>query len=262
MKGHADAFIYANFLSIGYRDSAPAVVLLGRIGRTCLTIGPPMIAVVAGRLVGPWRERPGGPVASMFVLAWLGAAVAGYLLFGTYANHYAIPLFVPIATAAAPFFSWRRHHIGAIAATLLLTVGAISAWTVIRHTHEKRGDRAVADAVTAAIRPRLTNCLYVWNGDPIYYHLTGSCLPGRYPFPSHLNMVLESQALGIDPISELRRILANRPSVILDQQPRENDFSPTAVAIVDAELRQSYRPVAIVPLRERSIIVYERRAGR
>jgi hypothetical protein len=200
----------------------------------------------------------GGRTASTFVLSWTAAAVAGYLLFGTYANHYALPLFVPIAAACAPSFSYRRHHIGAAAAAILLILAAFSDWTVVHHLWQKRGDRAFAERVTGAIRPRLTNCLYVWNGDPIYYHLTGSCLPGRYPFPSHLNNLIEARALGIDPIVELRRILAARPSVILDSRPRDDDFNPVAVAIVDAELRRSYRQVAAFRLESSTVIVYQR----
>jgi hypothetical protein len=256
--GEAGAFVFANFLSIGSRNSAPAGVLIGRLGRACISLALPVLAVLLGRAIGPWRMIKGGRTASNFVLSWIMAAVAGYLLFGTYANHYALPLFVPIAAGCAPLFSYRRHHIGAGMAVILPALAAFGDWTIIHHLWQKRGDRAFAESVTAAIRPRLTNCLYVWNGDPIYYHLTGSCLPGRYPFPSHLNNNIESRALGIDPIAELRRILANRPSVILDSRPREDDFNPAAMAIVDAELRRSYRQVAAFGLQSSSVIVYER----
>jgi hypothetical protein len=261
-QGEAAPFIFANFLSIGNRSSAAAGVLIGRLGRTCISIALPMLAVLLGRAIGPWRMMAGGRTASTFVLSWIGAAVAGYLLFGTYANHYALPLFVPISAACAPLFAYRRHHLGAGAAALMLILAGFSDWSVIHHLWQKRGDRAFADAVTATIRPRLTNCLYVWNGDPIYYYLTQSCLPGPYPFPSHLNNLIESRALGMDPIVELRRILANRPSVILDSQPRDDDINPAAARIVDAELRRSYRQVAAFGLQSTSVIVYQRVAGR
>jgi hypothetical protein len=65
----------------------------------------------------------------------------------------------------------------------MLVAGASAYAAVIHKAHLRRGTQTEMAAVVAAIKPRLTNCLYVWNGESLLYHLTGSCLPTRHPFP-------------------------------------------------------------------------------
>ncbi len=60
----------------------------------------------------------------------------------------------------------------------------------------------------------------------------------------------------------MRRILAGKPSVIVDHEPAARDFNFAVVAIVRAELRRDYRPVKVVPLRRTRLVVYERIPGR
>lgn len=260
--GHADAFVYANFLSIGDRSGAPPEELARRLAKAWKLLHVPIFAVVLATLLEPWRRFPAGPSTMKFALAWLAAAIAGYLAFGTYFDHYALPLFAPLALACAPLFAYRPRRLGLVAATLMLLSGAVANAVVVRKMWLKRGHQAEMRAMVEAIRPRLKGCLYVWNGDPMLYHLTGSCLPTRYPFAGHLNLLRENGAIGVDQATEVRRILAGRPSVIVDHEPAARDFNFEVVAIVREELRRAYRPVKVVPLRRTRLIVYERTPGR
>jgi 4-amino-4-deoxy-L-arabinose transferase-like glycosyltransferase len=260
--GHADAFVYANFLSIGDRSGAPPDELARRLAKAWKLLHLPVFAVVLATLLQPWRLFPGGPATMKFALAWLAAAGLGYLAFGTYFDHYALPLFAPLALACAPLFTYRPYRIGLVTAALMLLSGAVANGVVIHKMHLKRGGQAEMTALVDAIRPRLKGCLYVWNGDPLLYHLTGSCLPTRYPFAGHLNLLRENGAIGIDQATEVRRILAGRPSVIVDHEPAARDFNFEVVAIVREELRRAYRPVKVVLLRRARLIVYERIPGR
>lgn len=260
--GQADAFIYANFLSIGDRSGAPPQELARRLAKAWKLLHIPVFAVVLATLLASWRAFPRGASTMKFALAWLAAAVLGYLAFGTYFDHYALPLFAPLAVACAPLFLYRPYRLGLVAAVLMLLSGAIANVAVVRKMHLKRGGQAEMTAMVEAIRPRLTGCLYVWNGDPLLYHLTGSCLPTRYPFAGHLNLLRENGAIGVDQAAEVRRILAGRPSVIVDHEPAARDFNFEVVAIVRTELRRAYRPVKVVPLRGTRLIVYERIPGR
>lgn len=257
--GHEEAFVYANFLSIGARSSATGLELLHRLGKTWKVLQLPMLAVLLSAILAPWKAFPRGKASFRFALAWLGAAVIGYLAFGTYFDHYALPLFVPLAVASAPLFAYRRKHIGLIAAGIMLVAGTSAYAIVVHKMKTKRGGAAEMTAMVAAIKPRLSNCLYVWNGDPLLYHLTGSCLPTRYPFAGHLNLLRENGAIGIDQETEVRRILAGKPNVIVDRQPSAKDFNFKVVAIVEAELRAHYRPVAIIALKKTRTIIYERK---
>jgi 4-amino-4-deoxy-L-arabinose transferase-like glycosyltransferase len=260
--GQAQTFVYANFLSIGARSNASAVELLHRLAKAGKALGLPLLAIALTLILKPWRDLPQGRSTLRFVLLWLGAALAGYLLFGTYFTHYALPLTAPIATAGAPLFRYRRRRVGLIAAALMLTAGTSAYAAVIHKAHLRRGTQKEMAAVVAAITPRLTNGLYVWNGDSILYHLTGSRLPTRHPFPGHLNLLREHGAIGVDQAQEIRRILADKPSVIVDESPVPKDFNFEVVAIVRAELAQNYRPVAVVPTLKSKTIVYARLPGR
>jgi hypothetical protein len=233
-----------------------------RLGHAWISIHLPMIAVLLAVVLEPWRAFARGTTTFGFAIAWLGAAIVGYLIFGSYFDHYVLPLFVPMAVVIAPLFTCRRKYIGVFAAGFLLLSGAIAYQLTAHGLQKKRGNRQVAEAVAKAIRPRLTNCLYVYDGDSIFYYLTNSCLPGRYPFPAHLNLQRESRAIGIDPVAEVRRIMAERPSVIVDHVPHDDDLNPAALAIVGAELNRSYRLAATFPLKSTAILVYERRKDR
>lgn len=259
---HADAFLYANFLSIGDRSGASPDELLHRLSKAWKVLHIPLFAVILAALLEPWRRFAAGPATFGFTLIWLAAAVGGYLAFGTYFDHYALPLFVPLALACAPLFAHRPHRLGAIAATLMILSGGVANAAIVRKAQLKRGHQAEITALVDAIRPRLKGCLYVWNGDPMLYHLTGSCLPTRYPFAGHLNLLRENGAIGVDQATEVRRILAGRPSVIVDHQPAAKDFNFEVVDIVQAELKRAYRPVKVVPLRRTRLVVYERIPGR
>jgi 4-amino-4-deoxy-L-arabinose transferase-like glycosyltransferase len=261
--GETPAFVYANFLSIGARSNASADELLHRLAKAWKALHLPVFAVVLTLILKPWRAFPRGKATFCFVMAWLGAALAGYLVFGTYFTHYALPLTAPIAAAGAPLFRYRRgrRRLGLIAAAVMLVAGGTAYAAVIHKAHLRRGTQKEMAAVVAAIRPRLTNCLYVWNGEAILYHLTGSCLPTRHPFPGHLNLLREHGAIGVDQAQEVRRILSGKPSVIVDESPIPKDFNFEAVAIVQAELARNYRPVAEVPTLKSKTIVYARLPG-
>jgi hypothetical protein len=73
-----------------------------------------------------------------------------------------------------------------------------------------------------------------------------------------LNLLREHGAIGVDQAQEVRRILAGKPSVIVDESPVPNDFNFEVVAIVRSELARNYRPVAVVPTLKSKTIVYAR----
>lgn len=258
-RGETAAFVYANFLSIGARTVEPSGELLYRLGGTGKLLALPAACVLLSIALQPWRRFEHGPAVFRFVLAWLGVALFGYFLFGTYFNHYALPLMVPIAVACAPLFSHRPRHIGTVAACTMLLAGSIGYASAVYRNQRNRGGEAGMAAMVAAIRPRLTNCLYVYDGDPLLYYLVPSRIPTRFAFPSHLNLTREAGAIGIDPLAEIRRIFAGRPSVVVDTAGSDSeDQSPAANALARSFLRRDYRAVAFVPHGNGTTIIYQR----
>ena len=238
--GYGDAFVYANFTSILRRDAQATPEELGDLGRILLRLVPWAVAVVAGILLpGPAPER----AARRFLLLWLAAALLGFALFGTFFNHYALPLLPPLAIAAAPGFARRQPWGGIVAA--LVSLALFIPYPLDARKYERRhGDAAYAGRLVAAIEPRLHGrCLYVFYGEPILYHLTGSCLPTRWAFPFHLSLRREAAALGVDPLAETRRILDTRPPVVVDRINTDEDVNRPVQAYVRARLQRDYRLV-------------------
>lgn len=249
--GRADAFLYANFISIFQRgDGGDEGALLWRAAVHWLPLLVPVILSEGPlrRFGQTWRTLPQGMAVHRFVLGWATVALLSYLGFGGYFDHYSLPLFLPFAILAAPMFAIRRYRLGAL-------IGAAAAFSMLVHyladadTRESyRGTARSAAAITRTITAhRGRGCLYVFDSDPIYYHLTGSCLPTRWAFPYHLSMTREAPALGVDPAAEVRRILDARPTVIVDKETQDQHINPAIRAIVERRLARDYRLVGRFP---------------
>ena len=245
--GQAHAFLFANFTSIGMRDDAASGDPLGNLLRMALVLSPFILPIILGEWLlcevgAPWRRLPGGAGAHLFLAGWLIAAAVGVLLFGGYYDHYALPLLPPLAILAAPAFSVAYRGAGRVLAAVLLTATFVPYLPQARSLEHQQGDAAYGRLIAAQIRPRLHGgCLYVYYGDPILYHLTGSCLPTRWPFPYHLNLAREAPALGVDPVAEAERIMDTRPPVVVDRDTDDNDINYDVEDVVRTHLARDYR---------------------
>jgi hypothetical protein len=203
-------------------------------------------------LVGEWllrdhapsRSSPTGIAAHRFLLGWLMAALFGFAVFGTYFEHYALPLLPPLAVISAAAFSLRERHVGVSLAGFTLALLLVRMPIDFHILEKKRGDAAFAQRMTQAIDTHLDGgCLYIFFGEPIYYHLTHACMATRWAFPFHLSLAREAGALGIDPEAETRRILARRPTVIVDRITEDDEVNVRTQAILRDGLARDYRLV-------------------
>jgi hypothetical protein len=240
--GHLDAWLFANFTSIAGKLPDPLAVKLEGLG---------LMALIAAPLAAAAVSRPSSP-AHRFTLAWLAASIAGVLLFGSYGPHYLMPVLVPLTVAAAPRLATRTW------ASAILALGFVAGQTALALTYAGKGGRTEALAVAEAARPNGSGCLWVYDGYPALYRLTGSCLPTRFVFSGHLNTANEASAaaLGIDPNSEVRRVLATRPDTIVDTFPAYARGNPATRALVLAALKRNYRLVLRLKTGNRDRLVY------
>jgi hypothetical protein len=148
-----------------------------------------------------------------------------------------MPVFVPMAIAAAPLFG-RGRLIGVGVVLFFFGLGQV----VLAKIYTDKGGRAEATAMARAAVPR-HGCLYVYDGFPALYLMTNSCLPTRWAFPGLLNTHSEASraAIGVDPVAELRRILATRPEVIADTDPPYFLGNTATHAVLRAALARDYR---------------------
>ena len=143
-------------------------------------------------------------------------------------------------------------------ALLVGLFGLLASFVLVTKHVRQRGDGTEIRRIVSFIQPRLVGCLYVFDGEPMLYHLTGSCIPTRYAFPSHLSDRKEAGAIGADQVTEIRRIFATRPGIVVTwegMQPRNNADS---VAALEDELGQHYRKVLEVPVGRHTRQIYQR----
>lgn len=233
LLGHWQEFFFANFESQFGRSPFPLPIrLVGLLAIFGLLL--PLLASV--RRVDPDRDIAAG----RFVFGWLFAALASILIFGSFmSTHYALPVLLPAVLAAAPLFG--RKGTGRLVAIGLLTLAGIAGQAALAVNEWAKGGRREATIVAAAATPT-HGCIYVYDGYPALYKMTGSCLPTRYAFPGHLNTSDEGSAaaLGADPVTELRHILSTAPEVIVDDAPVYRFYNPATRAIINQALLRDY----------------------
>jgi hypothetical protein len=202
------------------------------------------------------RDAPAqGPLT--FVKNWAIAAFAGFMIIGTYYDHYVGPLLVPFFVLAARSYGRaglrRKLAIGTIVFGIVCTM----LHTVIRvQIDGSRAEfRAVEDAVERLIEPG--DCIYVYEGDVALYHATRACTVTPYVFPTHLNSFKEEHALGIDTQSEMEAIVAARPAVIVKMaQPYNDPPNLSTRAVLQAALESDYTRVQSLPRGTREVEIW------
>lgn len=244
--GAFDAFAFANFASFFGKGGGELSARLAGYAMAAGILSP----LIAAALLPGRRDGRG------FLAAWMLAAVIGVLPFLNGPNPNSLPpLLLPLTLLAAPGLARRPVWTAA-----LLAVVFVAGQTVLALNQRTKGSAAQARALAAAATPR-HGCLYVYDGYPMLYHLTHSCLPTRYAFPGLLNTRSEASAaaLGVDPTAEVARILATRPEKIADVQPAYARGNPATRALVDAAIARDYRRLFAVRTGSKTRIVYERR---
>ncbi|WP_246346996.1 hypothetical protein [Sphingomonas jinjuensis] len=223
-----DAFWFANFASVALRRGYPAAKIAGRLAGTWAQLAPFVIAAIA-----VWRTRPRSPEIRL-AFGWLAAALVAYAMIGAFFDHYALPLLPPLAVIAAGALGRRRWAMPAFFA------GGIVMFVikVLLPADDGTGARAVA-RIVAANSGRA--CPYVFAGDSITYYLSNTCLPTSRAFPSTLAYEPERGASGIDETAEVRRILAQRPPVIVTLDEPLAEWNRSTLSLVEEALARDYR---------------------
>jgi hypothetical protein len=256
--GHQDAWLYANFASILARQSDPAYMVLGSLARLCLILGPLLICAGMSRHVAPGDARE-THVRHLF-FGWLIAAVAGVLLFGSYFNHYALPVMLPMCVCAAGFLG--DHPIGRkYVAWPLVAVAAIVGGIVVWCAKEVRGNESQLAAMVQVIG-KGPECIYVYSGSSMFYGATDRCAPSAWVFPSHISRARENGAMGVDQLVELDRVFARRPKFVILRPQFEGERLAARVALLRHLARDGYALKGRWPLGNLMIDIWELQAPR
>ena len=252
--GEAGTFIQANFLSVFGRQE-PLWEAWRRLAISVALLTPFWIAAVvvtrkAAIATGQLRAE------LYFVRMWTIAATAGYLIFGSYYDHYVLPLLLPLAVLASPALG-RSSKVTPLAVMLLLT-GGISGGVKVYSEFRKAGNRQQVERISSIVAKNLNGgCLHVFEGPPILYSLTGACTSTRFVFPSHLSHRKEASALGVSVPDALEEMLDRRPSVIVaDAEAKPSSSNMVTRKILWSALRDHYRLVAPAQLGRRKLLIF------
>ncbi|WP_293990415.1 hypothetical protein [Sphingomonas sp.] len=250
--GHGPEFLYANFQSIAARQPDPIGEQLGNLFKIVLITSPLAAAAILAWLRGTDRGGIRG-----WLFAWLLAAVLGLLVFGSWFDHYALPVLVPLCICVAGFADDPRRS-PKIATVVLLIAFLVGEATVVVKRLNRGGPAQFARVIDAIGHG--PGCLYVYSGDPMLYPMSGRCRLSRYVFPSHLGRKRERGAIGVDQQAEIERILALKPAVVVLRTPYFGERSELR-ALVIMRMAKEYRLAAQVPLGGDSMSVFKRDSG-
>lgn len=208
-EGHGDAFVYANFTSILQRRGEPWFRLLGAALKAALILSPLLILSGFSRHIQVEGNQK--PVRDL-MFGWLIAAVAGFAVFGSWFNHYTLPVMVPAAICAAGVLG--GHPKGRKWARAIVVGALVIGQAVLVSNIWIRGDARQIEAMAAGIG-KGPGCMYVYSGTSMLYAYTGRCTVTAWIFPSHIARERENGALGVDQLEEVDRIFAKRPEIVV-----------------------------------------------
>lgn len=257
LAGHGEAFAQASFSILGRStDYADA---FAQLAKEALALIPFALALChAPRRLTPVRGTR--PAVLPDLRLWALASLGGFLVFGTWHDHYLGPVLVPLCVLAAPALArtlpGERWY-----GRLLLGFGAVGAVLVPGAQVLEKGTAAQFGAVTQTIARELHGrCLYVFEGDSALYRTTGACIPTRFAYPSHLNAMTEAGALGVNPVAEVRRVMASRPGVVVTAASRRpNRANAPSREAVGAALQRDYERFGTVTLGTRKFALWRLR---
>lgn len=251
MRGQADAFVFANFTSIGHRNANPPAEMARNIATLVLLLSP-LVAMAFG---ARGAASGGSHDARRFLFLWFATALLSLMLFGTWFDHYGLPSLVPGCACAAGFFANPRfrHRLG----PAILLIVALAGQIVVLVNLRARGTAAQFAALSQTVGHG-AGCLYVYSGTTMLYADTGRCRLSRYVVPAHLNRARENGATGVDQADEVRRILALHPAIVVMRPPFSGE-RPEIRQIATAAMARDYRTIAVRPMGHEAITVYARR---
>jgi hypothetical protein len=255
--GHFDQFWFANFVSFFERTPAAG----GRLRPDLYVAVTPLALLVGLGLYAALRLNPPRDWRLYGLFAgWALASFATIVLPATVYLYYYAALVPAAVLMAVQLIDVRAPGRFIPAAFLLLGAGYILD-TGHRYAHsqnERRTEARLSDAIAPYVGAR-RDCLYVFDGPAALYRTTGTCRPTRYLYPDHLNNGLEIHSLEVDQPTEISRILANRPGVIVTANHYMTVQRKENLALIRQATESDYRPLITASLHNREVTAWVRR---
>ena len=239
--GHAQEMWFATVVSIFLRNPLSWAERLGDVPQMLLFLTVPALATFSA-LVTLYRQTLWSN-RSIFLVGWIAAALVGFVSVPNFFNHYALPLILPMTVAMAALLADRRD--GLIFTTMIVLLPILfEAPSPAGILHNREG----FDRTAAFVKSNLHGgCLYIYYGPTQFYTATNSCHLSPYVFPDHLETEVEATALTVSPESEIERIFASAPTVVMTGHRRKLARNNRTAAILEHHLWCDYQLARKVP---------------
>ncbi len=212
------------------------------------------------------------------LLVWLAGGTVGVISAKSFYDHYFLQI-LPVSClclgwAVGRFLpglgAWPPRRVLALFAALLL-IQAHAGFKALRgatlpfiawHANGPAFTPDPQTAAAAALRPAIAaggTSLYVFDGQPILYALTGATPPTRFVLPSVLTKCFLANVAGVDAAAEVARILAQNPTFIVRNPSPPTGPVPinqTVYTEVTTDLQTRYKLWRSFP----GAAIYQRRA--
>lgn len=248
--GKFGEFWFANFASIFLRNSLGLEKTLQNAAILLVGLAGPILLGARGAKLRLTADRS---FVSKFMALWLATAIAAVAIFGYYYDHYGLPVLVPAAVCSAAAFD--RKDVGKWP-LLVLMAGLIACLALPTFNQHRRGTPAQFDRLKHEIEPYAAGGILVWDNLPILYYVFRTKLPSRYYFPTHLRNANERGAVGTDEMLELRRILDDRPAVIIVEKDKPVTIGQPTTTYLLKRIAAEYRQIASIKVGRRLQLIY------
>lgn len=238
---------FANVESIFYKAPDRAEAVAHRIKDVWREFGRPFLlaaAVALGQGLVRWDRQLW--MSTVFLLGWLLSGIAAFAVLSAAYPHYALVM-APMGCLLAGYAA-RCNLGGWVALGYFLNVSLNNMTLYEQRLRENAKVAPQLLQMAKAIAPYVDerHCLYVYHGPVILYTLTKACIPTRFAFPNHLSIRTEAIGLDVNPVTEVRRIIASRPAVIVDGAFGFHQPNQATQRLVRAAVKKDYRSIALV----------------
>lgn len=224
--GHLAVFWHAMIVSNAAK-AYPDLAVIGWRALLRIIVMMPMLVPAIISWIGPTDaliQRRG------FLTMWMAATLVGFVAVPNFYLHYLLPLWVPICVIASG--SLDRRWLGPALLIGCVSFSALSASPFNREWAELSA-REVAAAAQTINEVDDGDTMLVFEGPPALYQMTGRRFLSPLVFPTHLSWMNESDTSHIETVAEVRRILEQRPDVVVTLlHPRSEPANKAAWKLV------------------------------
>ncbi|WP_162993537.1 hypothetical protein [Asaia bogorensis] len=255
--GYGHEWVFSNISSVFLRSTESHQIIAERLIKISRLLAPFFLIMVMNFLSRKNFSQQQAPYVS-FLTMWSAVAFGAFAIFGTWYIHYILPILVPFSIQVAPLF---YNQLGRNLAWFIAIVGIMASQLGSLKHLRSSGGKELFLTLEKSVDYGKSGCIFVYSGPVELYDALPYCRLTSHPFPSHFGLQREAGATGMDPLAELRSVLAQKPAYIISQEPEAAGENKTVRnALYEALSRDYVRIYSWTPRSHRRVLSVYRRS--